>query len=210
MRVSSGPPFHKGLRLIASFLNTRFAIELQLISIVRVIATICETGPRWWTVMSDGDVWLTWAASGSGWCSAGVPWWPGPWGPLGPGPPWWCYGSPSSLSDWPPHSAPPATHSPPTEGTRFWQSLQFFYFFYFFYTHFNMDSTMDIQRRTTYINKTLESHFTGKAPCIFKGVKILTKTRTKQQANPRKPNTKNKHLILSFNLATMSVFTLNT
>ena len=39
-------PFHKGLRLIASFLNTRFAIELRLKSIVRLIATLCEMGPR--------------------------------------------------------------------------------------------------------------------------------------------------------------------
>ena len=38
-------PFHKELRLIASFLNTRFAIELQFISIVRLIVTLCETGP---------------------------------------------------------------------------------------------------------------------------------------------------------------------
>ena len=36
-------PFQKGLRLITSF--TRFAIELRLISIVRLIATLCETGP---------------------------------------------------------------------------------------------------------------------------------------------------------------------
>ena len=35
-------PFQK-LRLIASF--TRFAIELRLISIVRLIATLCEMGP---------------------------------------------------------------------------------------------------------------------------------------------------------------------
>ena len=39
-------PFHKGLRLIASFLNARFAIELRLISIVRLIVTLCETGHR--------------------------------------------------------------------------------------------------------------------------------------------------------------------
>ena len=31
---------------IASFLNTRFAIELRLILIVRLIVTLCETGPR--------------------------------------------------------------------------------------------------------------------------------------------------------------------
>ena len=36
-------PFQKGLRLIASF--TRFAIELRLISIVRLIATLCKMGP---------------------------------------------------------------------------------------------------------------------------------------------------------------------
>ena len=36
-------PFLKGLRLIASF--TQFAIELRLISIIRLIATLCETGP---------------------------------------------------------------------------------------------------------------------------------------------------------------------
>ena len=39
-------PFHKGLRLIACFLHTRFAIELRLISIVRLIVTLCESGPR--------------------------------------------------------------------------------------------------------------------------------------------------------------------
>ena len=37
--------FHKGLRLIASFLDTRFAIELRLISVVRLILTHCETEP---------------------------------------------------------------------------------------------------------------------------------------------------------------------
>ena len=36
-------PFHKGLRLIASC--TQIAIELRWISIVRLIATLCETGP---------------------------------------------------------------------------------------------------------------------------------------------------------------------
>ena len=41
--VGSGPRNRK-LRLIASF--TRFAIELRLISIVRLIATLCETGSR--------------------------------------------------------------------------------------------------------------------------------------------------------------------
>ena len=35
-------PFHRGLRLIASFLCTRFAIELRLISIARLIANLCE------------------------------------------------------------------------------------------------------------------------------------------------------------------------
>ena len=39
-------PFHKGLRLIASFLRTRFAIELRLmISIIWLIVTLCEMGP---------------------------------------------------------------------------------------------------------------------------------------------------------------------
>ena len=45
---SPGAPFHKGLRLIAGFLNTRlwrFAIELHLISIVRIIVTLSEMGP---------------------------------------------------------------------------------------------------------------------------------------------------------------------
>ena len=48
LTVLNWAPFHKELRLIASFLNTRFAIELQFISIVRLIATLCETGP--WSV----------------------------------------------------------------------------------------------------------------------------------------------------------------
>ena len=39
-------PYHKGLRLIAGFLDTWIAIELRLMSIVRLIATLCETGPR--------------------------------------------------------------------------------------------------------------------------------------------------------------------
>ena len=42
-------PFHKGLRLIASFLYSRFSIELRLISIVRLIVTLYETGP--WTIV---------------------------------------------------------------------------------------------------------------------------------------------------------------
>ena len=41
-------PFHKGLRLIASFINTGFAIELRLISIVRLIVALCEMGPDWY------------------------------------------------------------------------------------------------------------------------------------------------------------------
>ena len=40
----SWAPFQKGLRLIARFLNTRFVIELRLISIVRLIAILSETG----------------------------------------------------------------------------------------------------------------------------------------------------------------------
>ena len=43
--MTTRAPFHKELRLIANFLNTRFAIELRLISIVRLIVTLCETGP---------------------------------------------------------------------------------------------------------------------------------------------------------------------
>ena len=35
----------KGLRLSIRFLNTQFAIELRLISIVQLIVTLCETGP---------------------------------------------------------------------------------------------------------------------------------------------------------------------
>ena len=45
LQASSWAPFHKGLQLIASFLDTRFAIELRLISIVRLTVTLCETGP---------------------------------------------------------------------------------------------------------------------------------------------------------------------
>ena len=41
-------PFHKGLRLIASFFNTQFAIELRFILIVRLILTLCEMGPRYY------------------------------------------------------------------------------------------------------------------------------------------------------------------
>ena len=43
--INNEGPFHKGLRFIPSCLNTQFAIELRLISIVRLIAAICETGP---------------------------------------------------------------------------------------------------------------------------------------------------------------------
>ena len=35
-------PFHKGLRLIASFLNIPLATELRLISIVRLFVTLCK------------------------------------------------------------------------------------------------------------------------------------------------------------------------
>ena len=45
MPIEIRVPFQKGLRLIANFLNTRFPIDLRLISIVRLIATLCETGP---------------------------------------------------------------------------------------------------------------------------------------------------------------------
>ena len=47
-------PFHKEFWLIASFLNTRFAIELRLISIVRLIATLCEMGP-WGSVQKTAQ-----------------------------------------------------------------------------------------------------------------------------------------------------------
>ena len=46
MLYQTRAPFQKGLGVIASFLNTRFAIDLRLISIIRLIATLCETGPR--------------------------------------------------------------------------------------------------------------------------------------------------------------------
>ena len=42
--------FHKGLWLIVSFLNTWFSIELRLVSIVRLIITLCEAGP--WSVFT--------------------------------------------------------------------------------------------------------------------------------------------------------------
>ena len=47
--IDNRVPFHKGLRLIASFLNTCtwFSIELP-IDIVQLIVTLCEMGPRCW------------------------------------------------------------------------------------------------------------------------------------------------------------------
>ena len=42
-------PFHKGLRLIASFINARFAIELRFISVIWLIVTRCKMGPRSWS-----------------------------------------------------------------------------------------------------------------------------------------------------------------
>ena len=45
-------PFQKGLRLIASC--TQVAIELRWISIVRLIATLCETGP--WNVGKGSEI----------------------------------------------------------------------------------------------------------------------------------------------------------
>ena len=50
-------PFHRGLRLISSLLNTRFAILLRLISIVQLIITHCETGP-WGVAIERGGVGL--------------------------------------------------------------------------------------------------------------------------------------------------------
>ena len=44
-QVNQGPVSHRVLRLIARFINTGFAIELRLISIVRLIIALCETGP---------------------------------------------------------------------------------------------------------------------------------------------------------------------
>ena len=47
LKRKAGPrSFHKGVRLIASFLNTQFSIELRLISIARLILTLCETGAQ--------------------------------------------------------------------------------------------------------------------------------------------------------------------
>ena len=46
-------PFHKGLWLIASFLNTQFAFELRLIPIIRLIITLFETGP-WGDYLETG------------------------------------------------------------------------------------------------------------------------------------------------------------
>ena len=61
-RQRTSAPFQKGLRLIASFLNTRFAIALRLISTIQLIANnLSETGPRfghysplpsWWSLTS--------------------------------------------------------------------------------------------------------------------------------------------------------------
>ena len=49
-RKNTRAPFQKGLRLIASC--TQFAIELRWISIVRLIATLCKTGPVFCTLSS--------------------------------------------------------------------------------------------------------------------------------------------------------------
>ena len=47
--VSERVAINRKLRLIASC--TQFAIELRLISIVRLITTLYETGPRWGVVL---------------------------------------------------------------------------------------------------------------------------------------------------------------